>query len=63
MIAVALAKPPTPSTPHGFADFLFEGLTRSGCIKSRAAAWRWLSLRTRDNEQANLFLDALFPNG
>ncbi len=62
MNAIALAQSRAPQQ-SSYADFLFEGLTRSGCIKNRASAWRWLSLRTRDNTQAHLFLDALFPNG
>lgn len=64
MPTTALAVPRISQVPQpsAYADFLFDGLKRSGCIKDRASAWRWLSLRTRDNAQANRFLDALFPN-
>lgn len=44
------------------ADFLFQGLKRSGCLHDRARAYQWLILRTRDTQELTACLDALFPN-
>ena len=66
MNALAFAHPVAarPSLqPHQFAQFLHDGLVKSGCIRDRRSAERWLILRTRDTAQLNCFLDALFPNG
>ena len=52
-----------PRTSSPMADFLFQGLKRSGCLNDRARAYQWLIPRTRDTQQLFLFLDALFPKG